>query len=404
VDEGKRLSLDLSKKEIGNWTKYHFSTRAVHSGQEPDPATGSVNVPIYATSTYAQESPGTTKGFEYSRTGNPTRDAVETSIASLENAKYGLAFSSGMGAISTIGNVMRSKDRILICDDTYGGTYRVFTKVFSKFSIGVDFVDATRLDMLENALRTQYYSFLLIESPTNPLMKIIDIKKSSEIAHANNSRVIVDNTFPSPYLSNPLDLGADVVVHSTTKYLGGHSDIIGGAIATSNGEIYEELKFLQNAIGAVPSPFDCFLLLRGIRTLPLRMDRHFDNAKELAKFLHELKDKGRLKSLNYPGLPDSPYHSLAASQMRNFGGLLSFEMNSKSEAIRLTKELKLFTIAESLGGVESLIELPAIMTHASIPEQERNAKGVTDSLLRVSVGIEDKQDLLDDFSQAFDKI
>lgn len=404
MDERKRFSLNLSKKEIGNWGKYRFSTRAVHAGQEPDSATGSVNVPIYATSTYAQESPGVTKGFEYSRTGNPTREALENSIASLENARYGLAFSSGMGAISTIGNVMQSKDKILICDDTYGGTYRVFTKVFSKFSVGVDFVDATKLDLLEDALKSQHYSFLLIESPTNPLMKVIDIEKSSETAHSNNSRVIVDNTFPTPYLSNPLDLGADIVVHSTTKYLGGHSDIIGGAIATNDTKLYEELKFLQNAVGAVPSPFDCFLVLRGIRTLPLRIDRHCDNARALAKFLNELKEKGRLKSLNYPGLSDSPYHNLATKQMRNFGGILSFEMNSNKEAISLLEQLKLFTIAESLGGVESLIELPAIMTHASIPEKERNAKGVTDSLVRVSVGIEDKQDLLEDFSQALDKI
>jgi cystathionine gamma-lyase len=393
---------DYGKKNPTLWEKYQFSTRAVHAGQEPDRETGAINVPIYATSTYAQASPGVTKGFEYSRTGNPTRSALEQSIASLENAKYALAFSSGMGAISTIGNLLHTNDRVLICDDTYGGTYRVFTKVFVKFSITADFVDATKLDQLESRLKKEHYSFLLIESPTNPLMKVIDIEKTSQIAHENGSQVIVDNTFPSPYLSNPLRLGADLVVHSTTKYLGGHSDTIGGAIATNDSRLYEELKFLQNAVGAVPGPFDCFLVLRGIRTLSVRMDRHSENALALARLLQEWEKKGRIKGVHYPGLEDSPYHELAAKQMRNFGGTLSFEMQSKREAVSFMEHTKLFTIAESLGGVESLIELPAIMTHASIPENERKTKGVTEALIRVSVGIEDKEDLLADFAQAFE--
>ena len=391
----------MASDDREDWNRYGFSTKAVHAGQDPDVLTGSVSVPIYLTSTYAQESPGVTKGFEYSRTGNPTRQALERSIASLESAKFGLAFSSGMAAISTIGNLLRSGDHILLCDDTYGGTYRVFTRVFSKFSIGADFVDATRLDVLESALKSKHYSFLLIESPTNPMMKVIDIEKSCELAHSNGSKVIVDNTFTSPYVSNPLAMGADIVVHSTTKYLAGHSDIIGGAVATNDSQLHQDLKFLQNAVGAVPSPFDCWLVLRGIRTLALRMDRHFENALALAQFIQKLKEEGRVKSVNYPGLPDSPFHNLAAKQMRNFGGMLSFEMNSKKQAVSFTQRLKLFTIAESLGGVESLVELPAIMTHASIPEQERNAKGVTDSLIRISTGVEDKQDLINDLRQAF---
>ncbi|MDG6906754.1 MAG: PLP-dependent transferase [Nitrososphaerota archaeon] len=392
-----------TSSEKVSWKEYGFTTRAVHAGQEPDDLTGSVTVPIYQTSTFAQESPGKTKGFEYSRTGNPTRLALEKSIASLENAKFGLAFSSGIGAISTIGNLLHAGENVLICDDVYGGTYRVFTKVFSKFSIGTDFVDASKLDLLEAALNRKQYSFLLIESPTNPLMKVIDIEKSSKLAHSHGSKIIVDNTLTSPYLSNPLDMGADIVVHSTTKYLGGHSDVVGGAIATNDEKTYEELKFLQNSIGAVPGPFDCWLVLRGIKTLSLRMERHCENALAVARLLDEWKREGRIRSVNYPGLPENKFHDLASKQMRNFGGMLSFEMNSKREAISFLEHLKIFQIAESLGGVESLIELPATMTHASIPEKERLAKGVSDSLIRISVGIEDKQDLLNDLSQAMEK-
>jgi cystathionine beta-lyase/cystathionine gamma-synthase len=342
---------DQDSKE--SWDHFGFSTKAVHASQEPDKLTGSVTVPIYATSTYAQRSPGVTKGFEYSRTGNPTREALEKSIASLENAQFGLAFSSGMAAISTIGSMLKSGDRVLICDDAYGGTFRLFTQVFSKFSIGTDFVDATSLDTVEAALKGNHYSFLLIETPTNPLMKVIDIEKCSNLAHSNNSRVVVDNTFNSPYLSNPLKLGADIVVHSTTKYLGGHSDIIGGAVVTNDQEIYQDLKFLQNAVGAVPSPFDCWLVLRGIRTLALRMERHFENAMAIASYLDELIARGVIESVNYPGLKKSPFHDLASRQMKNYGGMLSFELSSKNSAVSFMQNLKLFTIAESLGGVES---------------------------------------------------
>jgi cystathionine gamma-lyase len=391
----------MRKENSDDSNHYGFSTRAVHAGQEPDALTGSVSVPIYATSTFAQESPGVTKGFEYSRTSNPTRQALERAIAELENAKFGLAFSSGMAAISTVANLLRSKDNVLICDDAYGGTYRLFTKVLSKFSIDADFIDATDLDSMESALKIKKYTFLLIESPTNPLMKVIDLEKSSSLAHSNNCKVVVDNTFTSPYLTTPLTLGADIVVHSTTKYLAGHSDIVGGAIVTNDYQIHEELRFLQNAVGAIPSPFDCFLVLRGIKTLALRMDRHYQNALAIAQFLENLRKEGRVRTVNYPGLANNRFHLLASRQMRNFGGMLSFEMNSKKQALSLLQHLKLFTIAESLGGVESLIELPAVMTHSSIPEKERNARGITDSLVRVSAGVEDGKDLVDDLEQAF---
>ena len=400
MDEGERIPLVLKKE---NWNEASFSTRAVHAGQESDPLTGAVNVPIYETSTFAQESPGKTKGYEYSRTGNPTRLALERSIASLEQGKFGLAFSSGMGAISTAASTLRAGDSVLICDDSYGGTYRLFSKVFSKFSIHSDFVDASKLDLLEAALKKKSYSFLLVESPTNPMMKVIDLKESSAIAHACGTKVVVDNTFATPYLTNPLTLGADTVVHSTTKYLGGHSDVIGGAIVTNDEKTYEDLKFLQNAMGAVPSPFDCFLILRGIRTLPLRMDRHCENAMSIALFLQSLKEEGNVRSVNYPGLEENQYRKTALKQMKKFGGMLSFEMNSNEEARRFVESLQVFTLAESLGGVESLIELPAIMTHASIPEQERLEKGVSDSLVRISAGIEDKEDLIKDLKQGFEQ-
>ncbi len=383
-----------------DWTKFGFSTRAIHAGQEPDPGTGSVAVPIYQTSTFGQESPGKTRGFEYSRSGNPTRLVLENSIASLEGARYGLAFSSGMGAISTIGNTLRSGQKVLICDDVYGGTYRIFTKVFSRFGVVPDFVDASTLQNVERSLKDNSYAFVLIESPTNPLMKVIDIKRVSKLSHDSGAKTIVDNTFPSPYLCNPLELGADLVVHSTTKYLGGHSDLVGGAVATNDDKIFEELKFLQNACGAVPGPFDCWLVLRGIKTLSIRMDRHCKNGAAIAELLDQERKAGRIARVNYPGLKDGPFHDLAGKQMRQFGGMLSFEMPTKAQAKSFIERLKIFTIAESLGGVESLVEIPSIMTHASLPEHERTAKGITDSLIRLSVGIEDTEDLVDDISQA----
>jgi cystathionine beta-lyase/cystathionine gamma-synthase len=383
---------------------YGFSTRAVHGGQEPDPSTGAVSVPIYATSTFAQTSPGKPKmGYEYSRTKNPTRDALETSIASLENAKHGLAFSSGMGAISTVANLLKSGDSVLISDDIYGGTYRLFTKVLSNFQISAEFVDATNLEELDRAMKKKSYAMLILESPTNPLMKIVDISEASKISHEHQSVVLVDNTFATPRIQTPLDLGTDIVVHSTTKYLGGHSDVVGGAVTLNNEETYTRLKFLQNACGAIPGPFDCYLVLRGIRTLSLRMERHSANAMAIANSLNEECSSGKVARVNYPGLESSEYHKLASRQMRLFGGMLSFKLK-ESKATRFLEGLKLFTIAESLGGVESLIEIPAIMTHASIPKEKREKTGVSDSLIRMSVGIEDVEDLIRDISESLDKL
>ncbi len=390
----------MKSQDIDFWKRCGFCTRSVHAGQEADPRTGAVTVPIYQTSTFVQEAPGKTTGYEYSRTLNPTREALEKSIASLENAKWGLAFSSGMGAISSVGSMLSSGERVLACDDIYGGTYRLFTKVFSRFSITTDFVDATDLEKLKDALSKNNYKLLVLESPSNPMMKVIDITKASSLAHRFGAKVVVDNTFNSPYLQNPLNLGADIAVHSTTKYLGGHSDIVGGAIATNDHAAYERLKFLQNSMGAVPGPFDCWLVLRGIKTLTLRMDRHCSNAMAIAEHLDELRAKGMIKSVNFPGLPQNKYRGLANRQMRNYGGMLSFEMKSGGEALRFLRHLHIFQLAESLGGVESLIEQPAAMTHASIPLKERRKKGIVEGLLRISAGIEDTEDLINDISQA----
>jgi cystathionine gamma-lyase len=386
------------------WKGFGFSTRSVHAGQDPDRLTGAVSVPIYQTSTFIQESPGRTKGYEYSRTQNPTREALEKSIASLENGKWGLAFSSGMSAISSVGGILRSGDRVLACDDIYGGTYRVFTKVFSNFGIKIDFVDATNLSDLDASLEKRNYSLLLLESPTNPLMKVIDIKEASALGHKFGAKVVVDNTFASPYLQNPLDLDADIVVHSTTKYISGHSDIVGGLIATNDSKIFEQLKFLQNSLGAIPGPFDCWLALRGIKTLALRMDRHCLNAKTIAQFLADQIGNGVVRSVHYPGLRDNQYYEIAKKQMRDFGGMLSIEMNSNWQAIKFLENLRVIELAESLGGVESLIEQPASMTHASIPKKERMKKGISMNLLRISMGIEDTNDLLDDISNSLRRI
>jgi cystathionine gamma-lyase len=388
-----------------DWNGFGFSTRAIHDGQEPDQLTGSVTVPIYQTSTYAQKSPGKTKGYEYSRTGNPTRTALEKSIASLENAKFGLAFSSGMGAILTLASSLRAGDRVLLGDDIYGGTYRIFTKVFTKLGVRCEFVDASKIEATQSALANQKFAYFLIESPTNPLLKIVDMRAVSKLAHHVGTRVVVDNTFATPLITNPLDLGADVVIHSTTKYLGGHSDLVGGAAATNDARLYDELKFLQNACGAIPGPFDCWLVLRGIKTLSVRMEKHSKNAMAVAKFLkQEMENNPKIKSVNYPGLEDNIYHSLAKKQMRLFGGMISLQLKSESAAVSFLKNLKLFSTAESLGGVESLAEIPGIMTHASLPDSEKVAKGITNSLIRLSVGIEDEEDIVDDVQSALKKI
>jgi cystathionine gamma-lyase len=382
-----------------------FSTRAIHDGQEPDRLTGSVIVPIYQTSTYAQDSPGKTKGYEYSRTGNPTRAALEKSIASLENAKHGLAFSSGMAAISTIASTLSSGQSVLLGDDLYGGTYRVFAKVFSKFKIRVEFADPSRISAVEKVLSKKNFSYALIETPTNPLLKIVDIPTLTRIAHSNGTKVIVDNTFSTPYITTPLDFGADVVVHSTTKYLGGHSDVVGGALATNDKKIFEDCKFLQNAIGAVPGPFDCWLVLRGIKTLSLRMQKHSENARAIAEYLKGEVGRNRsLKSVKYPGLREHVGHDLAKRQMRTFGGMISVQFVSEEHALSFINKLKIFSTAESLGGVESLAEIPGIMTHASLPEKERSERGISKSLVRLSVGIEDELDLLGDVKQAIQSL
>ena len=367
-------------------------TKAIHEHQEPEQQTGAVTYPIYMTSTYGQTVDGH-KGYDYSRTVNPTRTVLEKVIATLENGKYGLAFSSGMGAIDAILHLLKSGDEVLLCDDVYGGTYRICQNVFSQLGLKFSFIDFTRIENIERAL-TEKTKMLWVESPTNPLLKVIDIQKVAEVAKKHGLITVVDNTFASPYLQNPLDLNADIVVHSTTKYLGGHSDVIGGAIVVNNNEHYERLKFLQNAVGAVPSPFDCWLVLRGIKTLALRMEAHCENAQAIAEFLDK---HPKVKKVYYPGLKTHPQHKIAKRQMRGFGGMVSFEHKGTLNDVKnFLSKLKLFILAESLGGVESLIEHPATMTHSSIPENERLKLGISSGLIRISVGIEDKEDLLED--------
>ncbi|GIW23148.1 MAG: cystathionine gamma-synthase [Candidatus Sericytochromatia bacterium] len=378
-----------------------FSTKAIHVGQEADIATGATIVPIYQTSTYTQDGIGKHKGYEYSRTGNPTRTALEKCLASLEEGKYALAFSSGCAATMNVMSLLKSGDHVIASDDLYGGTYRLFQKVLTKFGIKFTFLDMTNTEnLLKNILPET--KMVWIETPTNPLLKLCDIKAISEICKNKNLILAVDNTFMSPYFQKPLNLGADIVVHSTTKYIGGHSDVVGGAIITSNEDIYKEIKFYQNSIGAVPGPFDCWLTLRGIKTLALRMKEHNKNAMSIAKFLsnHE-----KILKVNYPGLESHPQHQLAKKQMTGFGGMISFEVKGGIEAgIKVATSTKLFSLAESLGGVESLIGHPATMTHAAIPKEEREKIGLTDGLIRISVGIEDEKDLIEDLSLALDKV
>ena len=375
-----------------------FSTKAIHAGQEPDPATGSVTVPVYLTSTYQQVEPGREREYVYSRTGNPTRQALEHSISELENGKYGLAFSSGMATTTTVLLQLQKGDHVIAADDVYGGTYRLFEQVLKNYGLTFTYVDGRDPFKIENAVRKNT-RMIWIETPTNPLMKIIDIKRTSRISRGAKALLVVDNTFMSPYLQNPLNHGADIVVHSTTKYLGGHSDLIGGALATSNREAYDRLKFLQNAVGAVPGPLDCWLVLRGIKTLAVRMDRHNENARRVSEYLQE---DPRVDELYYPGLPNHAQRDIIKRQMTGFGGMLSFELKgSFNDCKRFLKKLQVFTLAESLGGVESLIEHPASMTHASIPREKRLEKGIKDNLIRISVGIEDADDLVDDLKRGF---
>ena len=373
-----------------------FATRAIHAGQEPEPATGAITTPIYQTSTFAQSAPGVHKGYDYSRTDNPTRTALQEALASLESAEYGLAFSSGMGATTTILLLLKQGDHVISSRDVYGGTYRIFRRVFENFGLRFSFVETSGVRQIERAV-TRRTRLLWVESPTNPLLRITDIKAAAEVARRHGALCVVDNTFASPFFQQPLRLGADLVVHSTTKYIGGHADVVGGAVCLNDRAIYERLKFLQNAAGATPSPFDCFLTLRGIKTLALRMREQERNAMQIAAFL---RDHPRVRRVYYPGLAEHPGHQVAVAQMSGFSGMVSFEVKGGlAEARRALKRLKIFKIAESLGGVESLVELPAIMTHASIPKEERKKAGLDDGLIRLSVGIEDVEDLLADLKR-----
>jgi cystathionine beta-lyase/cystathionine gamma-synthase len=374
-----------------------FATRAIHVGQEPEPATSAITVPIYQTSTFAQSAPGVHKGYDYSRTDNPTRTALQQALASLESAAYGLAFSSGMGAATTAMLLFKHGDHIISSRDVYGGTYRLFRRVLEDFGLTFSFVETSELKEIQRAV-TPRTRLIWIESPTNPLLRITDIRGAANIAHRHGALCLVDNTFASPFFQRPLALGADLVLHSTTKYIGGHADIVGGAICVNQRSLHERLKFLQNAAGATPSPFDCFLTLRGIKTLALRMREHEKNATRIAGFL---RDHPRVRRVYYPGLPGHPGHDIASSQMDGFSGMVSFEVKGGlAEARRVLQRLRIFKIAESLGGVESLVELPTLMTHASIPEEERKKAGLDDGLIRLSVGIEDIDDLIFDLESA----
>ena len=370
-----------------------FETRAIHVGQEPDAEFGAVTVPIYQTSTYAQPAVGKPKAYDYARGGNPTREALQQVLASLEGGASALAFSSGLGATTTLLLTLRPGDHVVLGDDVYGGTYRLLARVLRDWGLGFDTVDLTDEDALRRSLRDET-AVVWVETPTNPLLKVVDIERAAALAHDAGARCVVDNTFATPYLQRPLELGADVVVHSVTKYLGGHSDLVGGAVVTSDPELAERLTFLQNAVGAVPGPMDCFLALRGVKTLAVRMEAHCDGAERVARFLAEHPAVNRV---HYPGLPEHPGHEVAARQMRRFGGMVSFEVASADAAVAVVERTRLFFLAESLGGVESLVEVPAPMTHASVAGSPLE---VPDTLIRLSVGIEHPDDLVADLDQA----
>ncbi|TMK30284.1 MAG: cystathionine gamma-synthase [Actinobacteria bacterium] len=370
-----------------------FETRAVHAGQDPEPAFGAVNVPIYQTSTYAQPEVGKPKRFDYARTGNPTREALETVLASLEGGRHGLCFASGMAAEATLLLTLRPEDHVLLSNDVYGGTYRLLARVLADWGVAYDIVDMTDLAAFGAAVRHET-RVVWVETPTNPLLKVIDIAAAAELAHDGGAMCVVDNTFATPYLQRPLELGADVVVHSVTKYLGGHSDLVGGAVVTNDDALAERLAFLQNAVGAVPGPMDCYLALRGVKTLALRMEAHCRGARRIAEFLSQ---HPRVTTVHFPGVPGHPGFEVAVRQMKDFGGMVSFEVGSRDEAVRVVQRTKLFFLAESLGGVESLIEVPAPMTHASVSD---SPLAVPDTLIRLSVGIEHPDDLVADLEQA----
>jgi cystathionine gamma-lyase len=376
-----------------------FDTLAIHAGQEPDPTTGAIMTPIYLTSTYVQAGPGEHKGFEYSRTQNPTRFALQDCLAALEGARYGLAFASGLAATDMLMHLLEAGDHVLCSDDVYGGTFRLFDKVFRRHGLNFSFVDMTDAAAVENAF-TPKTRLVWVESPTNPMLKLIDLARVGEIARKRQALSVCDNTFMTPYFQRPLQLGFDVVMHSTTKYLNGHSDCIGGFAGTNDKALADRMYFLQNAVGGVPSPVDSFLVLRGVKTLHVRMQRHQENAFKVAEFLEK---HPKVKSVTYPGLPTHPQHELARRQMKGFGGMIAFELRGGLEsARRFLATIRIFACAESLGGVESLAEHPAIMTHASVPKENRERLGISDGLIRLSVGIEDGQDLVDDLSQALE--
>ena len=374
------------------------ATKYIHAGAEPDPSTGAIMTPIYQTSTYVQEAPGKNKGYEYARSQNPTRTALERAFAAIENAKYALAFSSGVAATDAVIKLVEPGDEVVCGNDMYGGTYRLFTKVFEKFGIRFIYVDTTNVANISAAV-TGKTKLVWLETPTNPLMNITDIAAVAAITKPKNILLAVDNTFASPYLQNPIDLGADIVMHSVTKYLGGHSDVIQGSLMMDNLELRDKLYFIQKSCGAVPGPMDCFLVLRGIKTLHVRMKAHCENG---AKIAHWLKKHPKIGKVYWPGFEDHPGYAVAKKQMRDFGGMLSFVLKNDNvdEAMRVLSSTKLFSLAESLGGVESLINHPASMTHASIPKEERIKNGLSDSLIRLSVGIEDADDLIDDLAKA----
>ena len=375
-----------------------FNTKTIHGGQEHDKAYGSVMPPIYQTSTYAQSTPGGHKGYEYSRTHNPTRNALEQAFASIENGNYGLAFGSGLAAIDAVIKLLKPGDEVVSTNDLYGGSYRLFTKIYADFGIKFHFVGMQNAANIESYINKDT-KLIWVETPTNPMMNIIDIKAISKIAKAHNVLLAVDNTFATPYLQLPLDLGADIVMHSATKYLGGHSDVVMGALIVKDKDLADRLYFIQNASGAICGPQDSFLVLRGIKTLHIRMQRHCENGKAVAEYL---VNHPKIENVYWPGLESHPNHNVAKTQMKDFGGMISFTTkgNNNEEAIKIVERLKIFTLAESLGGVESLCGHPASMTHASIPKDEREKIGVVDSLIRLSVGIEDEDDLIEDLKQA----
>ncbi|MFQ6070918.1 MAG: cystathionine gamma-synthase [Candidatus Aminicenantales bacterium] len=378
-----------------------FSTKAIHAGQPPDPLTGAVTVPIYPTSTFVQERPGRHKGYEYSRTSNPTRSALEQNLAALEDGKFGFAFASGCAAMDAVLQLCSPGDHIVAGNDLYGGTFRLFKEVFQPLGLKFTFVETHPPENIAPFLRKNT-RMLWIESPSNPLLKITNLKKAAEVAHQENVILVADNTLATPYLQQPLSLGADVVVHSTTKYLSGHSDVIGGAVILNDEAMAEKVAFYQNAAGGIPGPFDCWLVLRGIKTLPVRMEKHFKNAQAIASYLERHPQVARVF---YPGLPSHPQYQLAKLQMRNAGGMLSFEIRGNLEtAQEFVSSTKIFSLAESLGGVESLIEHPASMTHASLKPEQMRESGLSDTLIRLSVGIEDIEDLMEDVEMAFKAI